>query len=125
MARPIKTYPPAKEHFVGFRISDELYQVVAEEAKKAGLSQSEYWRRLASKQRIVRGPIVIHTDEEILSELKQINKVGSNLNQIARYFNQNGLMNNSIAKELKETLKALEASCTRLDKAVEKEYGNS
>ena len=124
MARPYKTIPPAKEHFVGFRISEELHEVVQAEAKKAGLSESEYWRRLAANQRIRQRSIIIHDDSELLSELRQINKLGSNINQIARYFNQNGLATASITAELRHTLEKIEASCTKLDKAVEKEYGN-
>ena len=124
MARPKKLDTPTKEHFVGFWLSEELYQVVLTEAKKAGLSQSAYWRSLAANQEIRQQPVLIHNVDAIITELRQINKLGSNLNQIARYFNENGLMTNSLAKELQETLHMLQDSCGRLDRAVEKEYGN-
>lgn len=125
MTRPKKLIPPAKEHFVGFRIPEDLFQVVSIEAKKSGITTSEYMRRLATSQRITQQPVLIHDVDSIVAELRQINKIGSNLNQIARYFNENGLMTNSLATELRETLHLLQASCTRLDQAVEKEYGNS
>lgn len=124
MARPKKLDTPTKGRFVGFWISEELYQVASTEAKKAGLSQSAYWRSLAANQEIRQQPVLIHNVDAIVSELRQINKLGSNLNQIAQYFNENGLMTNSLAKELQETLHTLQDSCGRLDRAVEKEYGN-
>ena len=124
MARPKKLDIPTKRRFVGFWLSEELYQVVSTEAKKAGLSQSAYWRSLAANQQIRQQPVLIHNVDAIVTELRQINKLGSNLNQIARYFNENGLMTNSLAKELQETLHTLQDSCGRLGRAVEKEYGN-
>ena len=125
MARPKKADTPIKGHFVGFWLSEDLFQVVKTEARKAGLSQSEYWRSLAAKQNIKQRPVLIHDVDNIVAELRQINKIGSNLNEIARYFNEHGLMTNSLAIELRETLNLLQASCSRLDQAVEKEYGNS
>lgn len=124
MTRSKKLDTPTKGRFVGFWISEELYHVASIEAKKAGLSQSAYWRSLAANQEIRQQPVLIHNVDAIVSELWQINKLGSNLNQIARYFNENGLMTNSLAKELQETLHMLQDSCGRLDRAVEKEYGN-
>lgn len=47
MARPKKGAPPAKEHFVGIRLTEGLYRVIQSEADNAGLSISEYFRRLA------------------------------------------------------------------------------
>lgn len=49
MARPKKGAPPAKEHFVGIRLTEGLYRVIQSEADNAGLSISEYFRRLATK----------------------------------------------------------------------------
>lgn len=53
MARPKKEVPPAKEHFVGIRLTEDLYRVIQNEADNAGLSISEYFRRLATKHKIV------------------------------------------------------------------------
>ena len=77
MARPKKLDTPTKEHFVGFWLSEELYQVVLTEAKKAGLSQSAYWRSLAVNQEVRQRPVLIHNVDAIVSELRQINKLGS------------------------------------------------
>lgn len=37
MARPKKEVPPAKEHFVGIRLTEDLYRVIQNEADNAGL----------------------------------------------------------------------------------------
>lgn len=73
-------------------------------------------------QKIQEYNIIIHDEHEILEELRKINKLGNNLNQIIRYFNNNGLMNNRIARDLKEVKQALWDAVMKFDAAVEKEY---
>ena len=102
--RKKKDLPPAKERFVGLRFTEEQYSVLEHNAKAAQLSVSEYI--------------------EILEELRKINKVGSNLNQIARHLNQGGVMTNPLAAELKGIARMLHDTCMKYDAAVEKEYGN-
>ena len=97
--RKKKDLPPAKERFVGLRFTEEQYSVLEHNAKAAQLSVSEYIRRSVTGQKIPVFQPIIHDEHEILEELRKINKVGSNLNQIARHLNQG-------------------------DAAVEKEYGN-
>lgn len=123
MARPRKKLPPAKEHFIGFRLTDELYQVIAADAESTRLSVSEYCRQLATNRTIKYAPPIIHNDTAIVRELHSINKLGSNLNQIARYLNQGGNMTNPLAKEIRETLQVLNDSCNALNRRVEEEYG--
>ena len=111
--RKKKDLPPAKERFVGLRFTEEQYSVLEHNAKAAQLSVSEYIRRS-----------IIHDEHEILEELRKINKVGSNLNQIARHLNQGGVMTNPLAAELKGIARMLHDTCMKYDAAVEKEYGN-
>ena len=120
-----KDIPPAKIRSVGIRFTEEQYSVLEHNAKQARLSVSEYIRRSVLNQKIPVFQPNIHDEHEILAELRNINKVGNNLNQIARYFNQGGMMNNQIAVDLKSLIKHLNDSCIRFDTAVVKEYGNS
>ena len=120
-----KDIPPAKIRSVGIRFTEEQYSVLEHNAKQARLSVSEYIRRSVLSQKIPVFQPIIHDEHEILNELRNINKVGNNLNQIARYFNQGGMMNNQIAVDLKRIIKLLNDSCIRFDAAVVKEYGNS
>jgi len=94
MARPKKGAPPAKEHFVGIRLTEDLYRVIQSEADNAGLSISEYFRRLATKHKI------------------------------AQYFNKGGLMTNPLAKELHHALQEIDKLVIRCNEELEKEYGS-
>lgn len=74
-------------------------------------------------RQIKYAPTVVHDDTAILEELRRINKVGSNLNQIARYLNEGGNMTNPIAVDLRKILQALNECCNTLNRKMEDEYG--
>ena len=59
--------------------------------------------------------------DEIAHELQRI---GNNLNQIARYFNEGGLMTNPLAKELHHALQEIDKLVIRCNEELEKEYGS-
>lgn len=123
--RKKKDIPPAKTRIVPLRFTEDQYSVLEHNAKVAQLSISEYIRRSVTGQKIPVFRPIIHDEHEIIEELRKINKVGNNLNQIARYFNQGGMMNNQIAVELRNIIKTLNDACLKFDKAVVKEYGDS
>ena len=123
MARPQKKLPPATTHRITIRLTDEMYEVVTHDAEAAQLSIAEYIRHLILNRKIRYHPPIIHADTAIVHELHDINKLGNNLNQIARYLNQDGTMTNPLAKELRETLRQINDSCSKLNHALEEEYG--
>ena len=100
MARPKKENPPTKERFIHVRVTDDLYDVIAKEAKEAHLSVSEYLRKLATDKRITLRKEVIFDNPELLSALSNLGKIGSNLNQIARHLNEGSSINLSLRKEI-------------------------
>ena len=122
--RKKKDIPPAKSRYVPLRFTEDQYSVLEHNAKAAQLSVSEYIRRSVTGQKIPEFQPIIHDEHEILEELRKINKVGSNLNQIARHLNQGGVMTNPLAAELKDIARMLHDTCMKYDAAVEKEYGN-
>ena len=61
---------------------------------------------------------------DVVSELAKLNKLGSNLNQIAQYFNEGGLMTNPLAKELHHALQEIDKLVIRCNEELEKEYGS-
>lgn len=124
MARPKKQFPPVREKFIGFRVTEDLYETLARDAASANLSISEYCRRLIAGRKINYQAPIIHNDSAIVEELKNINKLGSNMNQIARFLNQGGAMTDGIADDLREAIRLLTESCIKINKAVEEEYGN-
>ena len=122
--RKKKDIPPVRPRVFSIRMSEDEYTVLESCAEQAQISMSEYIRRCVTGKEIPVYQPIIHDETEILKELHNINMVGSNLNQIARYFNQGGMSNDAIVVEIKTILQHLNDSCIRFDEAVEKEYGN-
>lgn len=88
MPRKKKDFPPKKEHFIGFRLTDDLYDVISQEAEKARLSVSEYCRKLATDHKVTIHQEMTFDSSELLKELGDMDKIGSNLNQIAHHLNE-------------------------------------
>ena len=123
MARPKKKTPPAKVHQLPVRFTDDLYAVLSDNADKAGLTRGDYIRHLVAGKTPKARPPIFHDDTALISELAKLNKLGNNLNQIARYFNEGGLMTNPLAKELHHTLQEIDKMVIRCNDELEKEYG--
>lgn len=124
MARPSKKTPPAKVHQLPVRFTEDLYAVLTDNARKAGLTRGEYIRHLVAGKTPKAQPPIFHDDTALVSELAKLNKLGSNLNQIARYFNEGGLMTNPLAKELHHALQEIDKMVIRCNEELEKEYGS-
>ena len=73
MARPKKQKELKRNHHIMLRLNDTDYDIVTENAQTANLSVADYARKQVKK---------------LISEF---GKIGSNLNQIAKYFNQGGI----------------------------------
>ena len=115
----------AKEKRVYFRVSEAMHEGIARSAKKNGLSVSEYCRRVLINQPIQKLPVIIHDERKILQELRNINSVISDLNQILQYLNEGGEINDALLQRIRETLKTLDISINDFNQAVEEEYGPS
>ena len=113
-----------RSRVVCFRISEEMYEMVSYEAQKCGISFSDYCRRALLNQPMKKLPIIIHDESEILQELRNINKLGNNLNQIARHLNQGGATQ-PVLEEIKREIAHLNLSINSFNLAVEKEYGSN
>ena len=107
MARPKKETPPNKERFIHVRVTEELYEVILQEAEEAHLSVSAYLRKLATDERIILKKEIIFDSPELLSALSNLGKIGSNLNQIARHLNDGGSINLSLRKEILQCITEL------------------
>ena len=115
----------AKEKKIFVRVTESLHEAIVRSAKKNGLSVSEYCRLALINQPIQKLPIIIHDEREILQELRYINKVIVDLDQILQYLNEGGEINDAHIQEIKDTLKTLDISINDFNRAVEKEYGKS
>ena len=115
----------AKEKRVYLRVSEALHEAIVRCAKKNGLSVSEYCRRVLINQPIQKLPVIIHDERKILQELRNINKVIIDLDQIVQYLNDGGEINDILIQEIREILKTLDLSIDDFNRAVEEEYGPS
>ena len=100
MPRPKKEYPPKKERFIGFKLTEDLYNVIVDEAEKAHMSVSEYCRKLATDHKVVVHQEVVFDSSELLKQLGDMGKIGSNLNQIAHHLNGGNPMYENLRKEI-------------------------
>ena len=83
MRKKIKLIP-IREKQIHFRVTQEMFDLICKDAEKAGMSISVYCRNAVLNRRIVQRPLVFHDDTALIHELRNLNKLGSNLNQIAR-----------------------------------------
>ena len=87
---------------IEMRISKEDKELIEQKARKAGITTSEFIRRSALGRRLPS-----YGDTTILQEYSmQLGKIGSNLNQIAKYVNQ-GFPLDSLRGEIRETCREL------------------
>ena len=114
-----------KEKRVYFRVSEALHEAIALSAKKSGLSVSEFCRLALINHPIEKQPVIIHDERKILQELRNINSVISDLNQILQYLNEDGEINDAFIQKIRETLKTLDLYIADFNRAVEEEYGPS
>ena len=106
MPRKKKELPPAKEHFIGIRVTNDLYEVLQSEASASNISLSDYVRKLLTSRRptIHRTTEIVYDNPELLKVFSNLAACGNNLNQIAAYLNQNGTMTNPMWKEIKSCI---------------------
>ena len=107
MARPKKTITPIKEKRIMFRVTDELYDVIANEAASAKMTVSEYCRKVCTDKRLIVKKEKIFNSPELLTALSNLGKIGSNLNQIARHLNEGNSMDSVMKKELLQCITEL------------------
>lgn len=91
MARPIKENELTYTHHVNLRLTDIQYETICKAAKQADLSLSEYIRRQVMKRKVIAKYEIVANVPELKKLIAECGKIGSNLNQIARHFNQGGI----------------------------------
>lgn len=109
MTRPKKEKELTRTHHITLRLTDMEYEVVTENAKEAGISRSDYLRKM-----ILNGQLQIRY--EVVAELPDIQrlaaefgKIGGNLNQIAKYFHTGGIRSIAMQDEISQCIVELYA----------------
>lgn len=87
MARPHKNRAAQRERRATIRFTDEDHAFLLEQAAQAGLSPSEFVRRLVRDSHI---EVVQAPPMRSMQAIMELNRIGVNLNQLARIGNATG-----------------------------------
>lgn len=105
MTRPQKETDMKREHRVTIRLTDTEFSIIENAATQAEMSISEYMRTQTMEGKVnARFEIVADVDE-IKKLIGEFGKIGSNLNQIARYFNLGGVLSSEMRNEIRKSLR--------------------
>lgn len=92
-----------------FKIDEELEKIIAVRTDKLNITMSEYIRQLIKADYVVEDTEVI-TDfkADLKQAIKELNAIGKNLNQLARYTNTQKKMLSVVEIELMELVEKLQ-----------------
>lgn len=94
-------------NFIAVRLSDTELAILDQACASLGITRSEYLRRLLTEKKIYNN-VEIVADIKLLRELVgQYGKIGSNLNQIAKYFNTGGTHSQAMENEIHQCISDL------------------
>ena len=102
---------PKRKIVVKTRMTNEEYADFTERVKFCGISQSEFIRR-AIDDAVIKPIITVSpVNEKLLSAVgqltAQLGKIGGNLNQIARYLNEHGMLYNALYSDIQSAISDL------------------
>lgn len=99
MARPKKTI--SRPYRITVRFTDMEYGLITDAAEEAGLTLSEYIRKMVLEGKIAIRYEVVAAIPELQKLTAEFGKIGSNLNQIARYFHTGGVRSKTMQDEIR------------------------
>lgn len=94
-------------HFVAVRLTDAEMAVLEQGASTFNISKSEYLRKLLLDKKIQHTIEIVADMDDIKCLVREYGKIGSNLNQIAKYFNTGGERALSIEDEIHQCISDL------------------
>ena len=105
MTRPPKETDMKREHRVTIRLTDTEFSIIENAAEQAEMSISEYMRTQTMHGQVNARFEIVADVAEIKKLIGEFGKIGSNLNQIARYFNQGGIISTEMKNEIRKSLR--------------------
>ena len=105
MTRPQKEMDVKREHRVTIRLTDIEFSIIENAAEQAEMSISEYMRTQTMEGNVTARFEIVADVDEIKKLIGEFGKIGSNLNQIARYFNQGGIISSEMRNEIRKSLR--------------------
>jgi len=125
-----RTYDTPKRHCtIKVRLTEEEKADFARACTMLGVTQSEAIRRAICGAAIKHVIVVENGGEDVLSQLSklltQCGHIGGNLNQIAKWLNQGGQLNDELRAEVRAALTELAAFRVNVQKAIGELYGHN
>ena len=107
MARPKKETEKYRNHRITIRFTDLEYSIIETAARQTNMSLAAYVRTQVLKGQVHTKIEIVTAVPEIKKLLAEFGKIGSNLNQIAKYFNQGGILSQEMRGEINKRLRDL------------------
>ena len=107
MARPKTDEDLKRNRIVTARFTDMEYGKLEEAAEQARTTVAKYVHDLAVGGKVAVEYRIMPRSEDVRPLLAQIGKIGSNLNQIARFLNEGGSMSDGLRKDIHKCIDAL------------------
>lgn len=86
---------------VKFLANEEIEKIIAVQVDKLNLSKSEYIRQLIKQDYTIKDTEVIKDFKaDLKTTIKELNSIGNNLNQLARYTNKEKKMLKEVMLEV-------------------------
>ena len=105
MTRPKKDEALTKTKDVHLRMNETEYEILLERATATNMTVSDFIRNALNNQNIIIKYELTADVPEIKKLIGEFGKIGSNLNQIARYFNQGGIISTEMKNEIRKSLR--------------------
>ena len=105
MTRPQKETDMKREHRITIRLTDTEFSIIENAATQAEMSISEYMRTQTMEGKVNARFEIVADVNQIKKLIGEFGKIGSNLNQIARYFNQGGVLSSEMRNEIRKSLR--------------------
>ena len=119
MARPRKDESFVKTHRLSVRLTDTQHAIIRRYAEQMGMSMAEFVRHQAIHGKMNVTYQVVASIPDLQKLTTEFGKIGSNLNQIARYFNTGGTQSRAIREEINNCITEL----MRMNKQIMKMAG--
>ena len=105
MTRPKKNESLTKNKDVHLRMSETEYEILLERSTASNMTVSNFIRNALDRQNVIIKYEITADVPDIKKLIGELGKIGNNLNQIARYFNQGGIISSEMRKEIKKSLR--------------------
>ena len=105
MTRPKKDESLTKNKDVHLRMSETEYEILLERSTASNMTVSNFIRNALDRQNVIIKYEITADVPDIKKLIGELGKIGSNLNQIARYFNQGGIISSEMRAEIKKSLR--------------------